>query len=284
MRTPLPWYRQGEGSQPAVCRTGWERKLSVPSHHADAPAPGPAYVPRTGWPAWAVLPGGVAIAILAALAGVGVATLIAMYLAAQSGAQPTAIETLWISIGGFLGFQIAAVLFTWLAAGMFSSDRAEGLALRTPRGGWKVLPLSLVPLFALTGIWTAALMWLQPDAVIGDLRPFKEMLEAGGIVTLLVLAIGAPLSEELLFRGFLFSGLAKSKLGLVGTGVLTAVLWTGMHAGYSVFGLIEVLTIGLYFSWLLVRTGSTWVTIFCHAVYNTVVGLVLYFVTLPPPA
>jgi len=205
-------------------------------------------VPRTGWPAWAVLPGGVVIAILAALAGVGVATLIAMYLAAQSGAQPTAIETLWISIGGFLGFQIAAVLFTWLAAGMFSSDRAEGLALRTPRGGWKVLPLSLVPLFALTGIWTAALMWLQPDAVIGDLRPFKEML------------------------------------GLVGTGVLTAVLWTGMHAGYSVFGLIEVLTIGLYFSWLLVRTGSTWVTIFCHAVYNTAVGLVLYFVTLPPPA
>jgi hypothetical protein len=25
------------------------------------------------------------------------------------------------------------------------------------------------------------------------------------------------------------------------------------------------------------------VPVFCHAVYNTVIGLVLYFVTLPPP-
>jgi membrane protease YdiL (CAAX protease family) len=80
----------------------------------------------------------------------------------------------------------------------------------------------------------------------------------------------------------LFSGLAKSRLGLAGTGVLTAVLWTALHFGYSVFGLIEVLAIGLYFSWLLVRTGSVWVTIFCHAIYNTTVGLALYFVTLPP--
>ncbi len=70
---------------------------------------------------------------------------------------------------------------------------------------------------------------------------------------------------------------------LLGTGILTAVLWTGLHYGYSVFGLIEVLGIGLYFSWLLVRTGSLWVTIFCHAVYNTVVGLALYFVSLPAP-
>ncbi|MEI9901001.1 MAG: CPBP family glutamic-type intramembrane protease [Hyphomicrobium sp.] len=38
----------------------------------------------------------------------------------------------------------------------------------------------------------------------------------------------------------------------------------------------------LYFSWLLIRTGSVWVTIFCHAVYNTNVGLILYSVTLPP--
>ena len=55
-----------------------------------------------------------------------------------------------------------------------------------------------------------------------------------------------------MFRGFLFSGLAKSRLGLIGTGVLTAVLWTALHIGYSIFGLLEVLAIGLYFSWLLV--------------------------------
>ena len=110
-----------------------------------------------------------------------------------------------------------------------------------------------------------------------DLKVFKEMLSGNtALLALLVIGVGAPLSEELLFRGFLFSGLAKSRLGLIGTSILTAVLWTALHFGYSVFGLIEVLAIGLYFSWLLVKTGSLWVTIFCHAVYNTVVGLVLY--------
>jgi uncharacterized protein len=113
---------------------------------------------------------------------------------------------------------------------------------------------------------------------------FSDLLHGEmGILALIAIGIGAPLSEELLFRGFLFSGLAKSRLGLLGTGILTAVLWTALHIGYSIFGLIEVVAIGLYFAWVLVRTGSLWVPIFCHAVYNTVIGLVLYFVTLPPP-
>jgi membrane protease YdiL (CAAX protease family) len=55
-----------------------------------------------------------------------------------------------------------------------------------------------------------------------------------------------------------------------------------LHAGYSLVGLLEVLSIGFYFAWLLVRTGSLWTTIFCHAVYNTVMAVGLYFVTLPP--
>jgi membrane protease YdiL (CAAX protease family) len=63
--------------------------------------------------------------------------------------------------------------------------------------------------------------------------------------------------------------------------VLSSVLWTLLHLGYSIFGLIEVLSIGLYFSWLLVRTGSLWVTMFCHGVYNTAMALGLYVTTLP---
>ena len=264
-------------------RQGWERKLSVPSHNSDVLPSGPAYVPRTGWPAWAVLPAGAAIfagaAVIALFASSGVAALVGDGPEIAISAQ-TKMVTVWL-----VALQAGLVLLTVIAAGFFRSDRAETLALRPPRGGWKVMWLALIPMFVLTGLWTALLMWLAPDVVIGDLRVFKELLQGDtAMLALAAIAIGAPLSEELLFRGFLFSGLAKSKLGLVGTGVLTATLWTMLHFGYSIFGLIEVLTIGLYFSWLLVRTGSAWVTIFCHAVYNTVVGLILYFVTLPPPA
>jgi uncharacterized protein len=59
------------------------------------------------------------------------------------------------------------------------------------------------------------------------------------------------------------------------------VLWTLLHVGYTVIGLVEVFTIGLLLSWLLWRTGSLWVTIFCHAVYNSLIILVLRFAPLP---
>jgi hypothetical protein len=241
----------------------------------------PAYVPRTGWPAWAVLPAGAIIFAGAALVGLIVSIIVVAMMgsaATVSVEPPLQVVTSWLA-----GLQIGLILLTIIAAGFFSSNRWEALALRRPRGGWLVMVLALIPMFAVTGIWTGLLIWWKPEIVIGDLRVFKEMLQGStAIPALLVIGIGAPLSEELLFRGFLFSGLAKSRLGLIGTAVLTAVLWTALHFGYSIFGLIEILFIGLYFAWLLIRTGSVWVTIFCHAVYNTVIGVVLYFITLPP--
>ena len=241
-------------------------------------------MPHTNWPAWAVLPAGLLIFALAAALGAAGSFVMAIILSLDAGEVPVELPHSVI-MAGLYAQQITMIVATILFAGFFASDRAETLALRPPRGGWGVLVLSLIPMFGLTGAWTALLMWLQPDVVMGDLRLFGDLLQGNtAIFALIAICIGAPLSEELLFRGFLFSGLAKSRLGLIGTGILTAVLWTALHVGYSVFGLIEVFAIGLYFSWLLVRTGSLWVPMFCHAVYNTVIGLVLYFVTLPPPA
>jgi membrane protease YdiL (CAAX protease family) len=96
-----------------------------------------------------------------------------------------------------------------------------------------------------------------------------------------VLGIGAPLSEELLFRGFLLSALAKTRLGFWGAAVVSALGWTTMHAGYSLAGLVEVFAIGMLLSWLLWRTGSLRVTIFCHAIYNSLIVLALKLVDLP---
>lgn len=243
-----------------------------------------AYVPRTGWPAWAVIPAGVAIFLLAALLGLALGLISAAPGGGDAGSldaqePPREFIVAWLG-----GLQIGLVLLTWAAAGFFASKRSEVLALRRPRGGWRVLPLALLPMLAGTLLWTAFLLWWNPQVVIGDLRPFQELLHGGGAwAVLLVIGLGAPLSEEFLFRGFLFSGLAKSRLGLVGTALVTTFLWTSLHLGYSIFGLIEVFAIGLYFSWLLARTGSLWVTIFCHAVYNTIIAVALYFVSLPAP-
>jgi membrane protease YdiL (CAAX protease family) len=239
----------------------------------------PAYVARGGWPAWAVIP--------AAFGIIGVALLgtVAVWFAIR------VVTGVTLSVSGngyglpllFGAWQIFVVLLTLAAARFHAPDRAEALALRPPAQGWRVLPVALLPLFLVGGAWTGIISFLNPDAVLHDLRPFQQLLHGDAFwLMLLVIGLGAPLSEEILFRGFMFPGLAKSRLGFVGAGILSSILWTMLHAGYSLFGLLEVLSIGFYFAWLLVRTGSLWTTIFCHAVYNTVMAVGLYFVNLPP--
>jgi len=227
------------------------------------------------------------LAIFAGGAVVGIVFSVIVGAVVSAGATGPLPETapVEVVVARMVGLQVGVVLLTIFAAGLFASNRWETLALRRPKQGWGVLAWAPIPMFLATGAWTAFLMWWRPEVVVDDLKVFKDMLTGHtALAALAVIGIGAPLSEELLFRGFLFSGLAKSRLRILGTALLTAALWTALHYGYSLFGLIEVFAIGLYFSWLLVRTGSTWVTIFCHAVYNTVVGLVLYSVTLPVPA
>ena len=259
---------------------GWRGKLldTLPERSA-------AYVPRTGWPAWAVIPAGVVIFLLAALLGFVVGGIYATVAGTGAGPPATPGVPSEFLIAWLIGLQIGLVLLTWLAAGLFASKRSEMLSLQAPQGGWRVLPLALVPIFLGTTVWEAFLLWWRPEVVYADLRPFQELLHGHAAwAALLAIGLSAPFSEEFLFRGFLFSGLAKSRLAFVGTALVTTLLWTSLHIGYSIFGLMEVFAIGLYFSWLLVRTGSLWVTIFCHAAYNTTIAVVLLFISLPAPA
>lgn len=247
---------------------------------------GPAgYRAQTGWPAWAALPAGVIIFILAALVG-----FVSLWLNGDLGSDtnvlaPGGQPQMGASVAVWLvGMQLGVVVFTYIAAGFFSSNRVLSLSLLKPAGGWSVLFWALIPMFLIAGVWTGLLVFWDPEIVARDLRPFVQLMNSDAFyLVLLMICVGAPLSEEILFRGFLFSALAKTRLGLIGTSLVTSLLWTSLHAGYSIFGLIEVLWIGLYFSWLLVRTGSLWVTIFCHALYNTAVSIALMMVTLPQP-
>ena len=54
-----------------------------------------------------------------------------------------------------------------------------------------------------------------------------------------------------------------------------------LHWGYSAAGMAEVFLIGLYFSWLLWRTGSLFPALVCHALYNSGLVLMLRYAPLP---
>jgi membrane protease YdiL (CAAX protease family) len=73
------------------------------------------------------------------------------------------------------------------------------------------------------------------------------------------------------------SALAQTRLRFWGAALVSTALWTPLHE-YSVLGLAKVFAGGLLFSWLLWRTGSLRVTIFCHALNNSLALLVLRLV------
>ena len=103
----------------------------------------------------------------------------------------------------------------------------------------------------------------------------NPILTVRGVVGLLALLIGgciaAPITEEFLFRGFLFRGWSESFLGPLGAIALSSVIWGLYHTQYD--GLIR-LWIGICGGVLCAirwRTNSTWLTVIAHSATNTVV-------------
>lgn len=90
------------------------------------------------------------------------------------------------------------------------------------------------------------------------------------ILLWITVVVFAPLFEEGLFRGFLFEGFRRSRMGLVVTILVTSFVWTCLHAGYSVSSLGAIFVFGLVLGFVRHKTGSLWTTIFMHAVYNAV--------------
>jgi len=239
----------------------------------------PAYQPRTPWPPLAALLAGVIIvaaSILGAVLVLGTGTVAGTGDAAGRGIwrqDMSALATLAV-------WQVIAVVLTLLASVLFGGRARDVLALRPP-GSAVAYPQAVLLMAALQVAVSAAQYMLLPQDMYADLRPFVRLFGEQWVLALLVVGIGAPLSEELLFRGFLLSALARSRLGFAGGALVTTSLWTALHAGYSLAGIAEVFTIGLFFSWLLWRTGSLRVPMFCHALYNSLIVLVLRHVPLP---
>jgi uncharacterized protein len=96
-------------------------------------------------------------------------------------------------------------------------------------------------------------------------------------LSFLSLAIGAPLGEELIFRGQLFATLRQSVVGPWGAVVISSLAWAALHfnpdAVEPIFPLAVIFGLGLALGWLLLRTGSLWVTLICHGVWNGMYAL-----------
>jgi membrane protease YdiL (CAAX protease family) len=99
-----------------------------------------------------------------------------------------------------------------------------------------------------------------------------QIAQLGGTLPLLWLnsILVAPVSEELVFRGFLHRGWSASRLGITGSIFLTSALWALLHQQYNWIGILAIFSMGLAYGWLRQRSGSTALTIALHALNNLI--------------
>jgi hypothetical protein len=133
---------------------------------------------------------------------------------------------------------------------------------------------------------TKVLRWCLALAVLATLsdcvtallgRPIvpqvmRDIYETAGWAPLLwvVLLVVAPISEEVLFRGFLFEGLAQSRVGSVGAIGLSSALWAGIHLQYDLYGIADVFVSGLLLGLARWKTNSLFTSMVMHGLMNLI--------------
>jgi uncharacterized protein len=168
-----------------------------------------AYEPKTPWRPGAAILAGVAIIALSIVGVVlmlGSGTVSRMPDSAQLPHGTTQLAVLGI-------WQAATIVLTVAASAMFGGRIVDVLALGRPAGAPFVYLKGMVLMGLLQiGVSIVQHSLFQQD-MYADLRPFVQLFGEHWVLALLVVGVGAPLSEELLFRGFLLSSLARSRIG-----------------------------------------------------------------------
>ncbi|MDX2307558.1 MAG: CPBP family intramembrane glutamic endopeptidase [Hyphomicrobium sp.] len=164
--------------------------------------------------------------------------------------------------------QIISLVLLWLLAG-WGGRRAAVLKLDGPASSTALLVGAGLLLVAITGLLELSLYQFMRFDIFADVGWIKAGLDGPAWwLTAIVAVVLAPLWEELTFRGFLLSALAKTALGFWPAAILSNVIWTALHASYSIPGLASVFVAGLVLSWVVWRTNSIWPAIAAHAIGN----------------
>jgi uncharacterized protein len=205
---------------------------------------------------------------LALLAGQlsGIAALTSLY-----GLSPAQVATTTQDGGAIVLFifvsapiQVAVLM---IAAG-YTGNAAAYLGYKIPRRSEVVFGVAvLVALIALGD----AVSWLAGRNIVDRFQTdIYQAAKSANLLPLLLVAITVfiPVTEESLFRGFLFRGWLRSPRHAWPVIVFTAGLFAVIHVQYDWFLMAQVFAFGVLFGWIRWATGSTILTMLLHALVN----------------
>lgn len=238
----------------------------------------PRFDARTSWRWWTAALMCLATMLLS-MVSLGLVTLAGLFALIMQSSQALGdirafVKTLstvqWaviLSIAGIVA-QGIGVWVIWRAGARGSESGAvRALSLApAPIGvfGHVIVALAVV---VGVGVLAAAITLAFPHK--GSVQPVLEFIKSDyWWIAIAPVAVGAPLFEEIVFRGFLFTAIAGSKLGAAGAILITSVVWALFHAGYVWQEMVIITAFGFVLGWLVWQLGSVWPGIVCHAVWN----------------
>ena len=147
---------------------------------------------------------------------------------------------------------------------------------------FKLAIITWIMSILIVGVWTSLLIKFRSNGIIEKLIPpdsARELFNATGenvFVMLIIVSVLAPISEELFFRGFMFSGLIKlfrgEKKAIIAS-IISSTVFAVSHVDVGAYFVTFVL--GMSFTFLYWRTKTIWVPIFAHSLHNTIALLLV---------
>lgn len=121
-------------------------------------------------------------------------------------------------------------------------------------------------LLLLNGVIQAWTTWLG----IEPMDFLDNMYATAHPLWLLVLGmvVLAPIYEEVMFRGFMWVGLANSRLGFWGASAITSLVFAMIHMQYQAVELVAIVALAMLFSWARAKSGSLLLPMMLHIINN----------------
>jgi uncharacterized protein len=225
--------------------------------------------PQTAWPVWTApvaLLGGLVLATLGGLVlDIPAALLFGVKL--SSGNFPPALS-IADTVVQDVGFVLVAVYCARLGGRVV---RSWQFGLRRPGSGWwaavRLILLLLIAFVVLSVAWSAA---VHP----GEEKTLEQLGSNEG-AALLVLSAGltcvvAPICEEFLFRGYIFTALRNWR-GTLPAALITGLLFGGVHVESApVLDLVPLAALGFGLCLVYRYSGSLYPCMIAHSLNNSI--------------
>ncbi len=244
----------------------------------EEPAGVPAGPDRTGGYPWATW--GPWAAIGATLAALVLGLVLALPILALDGGTGDDLGTtarIGIQVMTAIGFLAVPFLLAYnsnpgrftgghspagLVDGLRNAARRLGFVSFRPGNALKWIGIALVAYITFALVWAGIFGAPEQDDIAGDLGPVWTQI--------LLIALAAPLAEEICFRAMLFGGL-RTRLSFPLAALAAGVIFGLLHYSTGWSTVPQLAALGFVFALIYEKTGSIWPPILLHVFNNAFV-------------